>query len=79
MSVIVSECGGRENYIWMRHPSSNAQASIKNTTSPVNAATATGSLLEAAPVKATGEEEGRKGVALGADLLGVEVLPTASG
>ena len=49
------------------------------TTSPTNAATATGLLLEAAPVNAIGEDEGPTGVALGADALAAEVLPTASG
>ena len=56
-----------------------AQASIMKVKSPTNAAAATGLLLEAAPVKAIGDDDGPTGVALGADALGADVVPTISG
>ena len=50
-----------------------------NAKRPAKAAPATGLCLEAAPVKAIGDEDGPTGVALGADALGADVLPTTSG
>ncbi len=69
------------NYVSERvkHSVFRAQASIAEAKSTASTVVMTGLLFEAAPVKAIGEEEGPTGVALGADALGADVLPTTSG
>ena len=61
-------------------PNRGVQASTRKAESTASATSATGLLLEAAPVKgAIGEDEGPTGTALGADALGAEVLAITSG